>query len=280
MHNDHPSSPFNVDLTADKHIHTRLCRHAEGTMKDYVEAALRAGLRKITFLEHLEVNIHTRRQSWLTMDDFAEYFRRGRRLQKKYRSRIDIGLGVEAGYNSQAIESLQQSLARYPWDTIGLSYHFYPLGGLHYNMVGRNREHIAALKEKGLNKVAEDYFSGLIQALEYITCDTICHLDAVMRYVPAFQFTRSHLLLIDTLLQSMQAKGVALEVNTAGYTIRDHPHPCPQITKKAIRLSIPLVVGSDAHHPSQVGRYFDRLPDWFQSLPAQPESFLPPDYSL
>ncbi len=238
-------------------------------MKEYVEAALRSGLRKITFLEHLEVQIHTRCQSWLSTDDFAEYFRKGRQLQKEYRSRIDISLGVEAGYNSQAIESIQKNLARYPWDTIGLSYHFYPLSGLHYNMVGRNREHIAALKEKGLNKVAEDYFMGLIQALKEITCNTICHLDAVMRYVPAFQLTHSHWILIDTLLQSMQAKEVALEVNTAGYTMCGQPHPCPQITQKAVQLSIPLVVGSDAHHPSQVGRFFDRLPNWFQSLPAQ-----------
>ena len=272
-----PTSPPNVDLTADGHVHTRLCGHADGAMKEYVEAALRAGLRKITFLEHLEVNIHTRRKSWLTMDDFAEYFRRGRRLQKEYRSRIDIDLGVEAGYNPQAIESLQHSLARYPWDTIGLSYHFYPLAGLHYNMVGRNRDHIAALKAKGLNRVTEEYFSGLIQALEDIACDKICHFDAVMRHVPAFKFTSSHLLLIDTLLESMQAKGVALEVNTAGFTIRDHPHPCPQITKKAIRLSIPLVVGSDAHHPTQVGRFFDRLPDWFQSLRSRPDSLFLPD---
>ncbi len=263
-------NPFNIDLTADGHIHTRLCRHAEGAMEDYVKAAQRAGLRKITFLEHLEVNIHNQRQSWLTTDDFAEYFRQGRRLQEKYCGRMEIGLGVEAGYNPQAIESLQQSLARYSWDTIGLSYHFYSLAGLHYNMVGRNRNHITILKARGLGRVAEEYFRGLIQALEHITCDKICHLDAVMRYVPAFQFTRSHLVLIDTLLESMQAKGVALEVNTAGFTIRDQPHPCSQITKKAIQLSIPLVVGSDAHHPTQVGRFFDRLPDWFQSLLSRP----------
>ncbi|HHD56904.1 MAG TPA: histidinol-phosphatase HisJ family protein [Desulfobulbaceae bacterium] len=267
--------PFNVDLTADGHVHTRLCGHADGAMKDYVEASLRAGLRKITFLEHLEVNIDNRRKSWLSTDDFAEYFRRGRRLQKEYRGRIDIRLGVEAGYNPQAIESLQQSLARYPWDTIGLSYHFYSLAGLHYNMAGRNRDHIAALKAQGRTRVAEDYFKGLIQALENISCDTICHLDAVMRHDPTFTFTGSHLLLIDTLLESMQAKGVALEINTAGFTIRDHPHPCPQITQKAILLSIPLVVGSDAHHPTQVGRFFDQLPNWFQSLRLRSESLLP-----
>ena len=269
--------PFNVDLTVDGHVHTRLCGHADGTMKEYVEAALRTGLRKITFLEHLEVAIHTRRKSWLTTDDFADYFRRGRRLQKEYRSRINIGLGVEVGYNPQAIKPLQHHLARYPWDTIGLSYHFYSPAGLHYNMVSRNRDHIAALKARGLDRVAEDYFKGLIQALEEIPCDKICHLDAVLRHVPEFQFTDDHLDLIEMLLERMCVKGVALEINTAGFTIGDHPHPCPKITKKAIRLSIPLVVGSDAHHPTLVGRFFDRLPNWFQSLHSQPESLFQPD---
>ena len=258
--------PFNVDLTIDGHIHTRLCRHAEGAMEDYVKAALAAGLRQIIFLEHLEVNIHNHRQSWLDPDEFAEYFHQGRRLQKKYRGRLEIGLGVEAGYNPLAIEILEQSLGRYSWDTIGLSYHFYPLAGMHCNMAGRDRDHIAALQARGLDRVAEDYFSGLIQALEHIACDKICHLDAVMRHVPTFQLTSRHRDLIETLLKGMRRKGVALEVNTAGFAIRGQPHPCPQITKRAIQLSIPLVVGSDAHHPDQVGRFFERLPDWFQSL--------------
>lgn len=260
------SHPFSVDLAIDGHIHTRLCRHAEGAMEDYVKAALDAGLRKIIFLEHLEVDIHSRRQSWLDPDDFAEYFRQGRRLQKKYRGRLKIGIGVEAGYNPQAIEDLQHTLARYPWDTIGLSYHFYPLAGMHCNMAGRDQDHLAALQARGLDRVAEDYFRGLVQALDHITCDKICHLDAVMRHVPSFELNDRHLDLIETLLERMRTKGVALEVNTAGFAIRGQPHPCQQITKRAIQLSIPLVVGSDAHHPDQVGRFFECLPTWFQSL--------------
>ncbi len=269
--------PINVDLAIDGHIHTRLCRHAEGAMEDYVKAALDAGLRKIIFLEHLEVDIHSQQQSWLDPDDFAEYFRQGRRLQKKYRGRLKIGIGVEAGYNPQAIEDLQHTLARYPWDTIGLSYHFYPLAGMHYTMVGRNQEHIAALQARGLDRVAEDYFRGLIQALEHITCDKICHLDAVMRHVPAFQLNGRHLDLIETLLERMRTKGVALEVNTAGFAIGGQPHPCSRITKRAIQLAIPLIVGSDAHHPSQVGRFFERLPHWFQSMFSRSGSLFPPN---
>lgn len=258
------SHRFTVDLTADGHVHTRMCRHASGEMEDYVKAALVKGLRSITFLEHLEVKICTRHRTWLTADDFNEYFRQGTLLKKKYGSHIEILLGVEVGYNSEESDTINQLLITYPWESIGLSYHFFPLEHRHFNMVSRNPDHLTALEEIGFNSVAENYFMNLNNALDYIVCDKICHLDAILRYVPDFKLTNKHLLLIDTLLARMKKKGISLEINTSGYTIRDQPHPCAQIIKRALNLAIPLVVGSDAHHPWQVGRFFNLIPDWLR----------------
>ncbi|MCI5150441.1 MAG: hypothetical protein D3916_13830, partial [Candidatus Electrothrix sp. MAN1_4] len=51
---------------------------------------------------------------------------------------------------------------------------------------------------------------------------------------------------------------IALEVNTSGYELRPHPYPSFELIRKSQQLGIPLIIGSDAHKPEQVGRYFTR----------------------
>ena len=118
------SGNFILDTTVDGHVHTSLCHHAQGQMEEYVLSAIDRGLRKLIFLEHLEVGIEYFECTWLTEEDFAQYHAEGKRLQEKYRSRIEIGLGVEVGYNPRFQEKLLQLLAMHTWDRIGISYHF------------------------------------------------------------------------------------------------------------------------------------------------------------
>jgi len=59
---------------------------------------------------------------------------------------------------------------------------------------------------------------------------------------------------------------MALEVNTSGYRTKEQPYPSLAILQKAVARNIPLVAGSDAHRPEDVGRYFDRLPDLMKRL--------------
>ena len=139
------SRPLLVDLTADGHIHTRLCNHAFGEMEEYVRSALSLGLRQITFLEHLEVDIRYDHRTWLRDKDFQKYFRQGKQLATKYRNKIEVKLGVEVGLNLQSMDKLKRQLTLYPWDTVGLSYHFYNANGRHYNMVSRRQENLQVL---------------------------------------------------------------------------------------------------------------------------------------
>jgi len=239
-------------------------------MEEYVLAALARKLHRIIFLEHLEVAILSYHRTWLRPEDFDEYFRQGGRLQKKYRDHIDIRLGVEAGVNPDAMEELKQRLKAWPWDTIGLSYHFYRHNSCHYNMVSRKRLCLSTLMNIGINQVMEDYFKGLILGLRSLDCDKICHLDAVLRHAPGRHFSKKHWRQIDKLLQLMGKKGTALEINTSGLVIRNEPYPCRQIIDRAMALGIPLVAGSDAHHPDEVGRFFDKISTWCGKNPEPP----------
>ena len=231
---------------------------------EYVESAIALGLHEITFLEHLEVDIRYDYRTWLRDEDFDVFFHQGKSLADKYRDQILIKLGLEVGINLQAMDVIRQHLIRYPWDTIGLSYHFYPHNNRHYNMVSRRHENLTALAEIGQDLVTSDYFAGLIHGVRSLPCSVVCHLDAVLRHLPHRRFNRSHQHQIETLLALMKKKGTALEINTSGFAIRNEPYPCKKIIRSAIESKIPLVAGSDAHRPEDVGRFFDRLPAWLQ----------------
>jgi histidinol-phosphatase (PHP family) len=254
---------MDVDIYSDGHVHTHLCMHAGGTMEEYVQAAIGKGLRHMVFLEHLEEGIDYPERTWLTEEDFDHYFEEGNRLKHIYGDFIKIGLGVEAGYNPHWTEKILNRLSMRKWDRVGLSYHFYKLpgSGRHLNFLSQKQNNINAFIDHGASTLLSHYFSTLIEAVQIIPADVVCHLDAGLRHVPDLSLNDEHLDLIDKLLHQIKASGMALELNTSGYKTRNMPFPTFDLIEKAHNLGIPMVAGSDAHAPSQVARYFRRLSD-------------------
>jgi histidinol-phosphatase (PHP family) len=250
-----------IDQYSDGHVHTALCHHATGAMEDFVVAAIKANLRTISFLEHLEEGIDTSRVTWLTENDFDTYFREGKRLQERYENEIRIELGVEVGYNPDCTDTILQRLSTRKWDRIGLSYHFHNHTNAkqHLNLVSKRDTKLLQLKREEAIVIEEEYYSILLEAIQTIPATVLCHLDGVLRYYPLRQEIEPPWHLIEALLDAMKAFGIALEVNTSGIAIRGEVFPQKRILAMAMKKNIPLVAGSDAHKPEDVGYCFDKL---------------------
>lgn len=244
-----------LDLTIDGHVHTTLCRHAVGEMEDYVRVAGARGLKQLFFLEHLERGIDYFERTWLSEADFDDYFRRGRELREKYRGKLQVGLGVEVGYNPERREELLAALAARPWERIGISYHFMAVAGRHYNLVSRRSENLEVLGQLGVNKVLSAYFATLLEAVEVLPGHFVCHLDAVMRHHPEVRLKSGHYLQIEEILAAMVRRGMALEINASGLARRGQPYPAKEIIAEALRRGIALTAGSDSHRPEDVGGF-------------------------
>jgi histidinol-phosphatase (PHP family) len=257
-----------IDTSIDGHVHTKLCHHASGEMEEFVLAAVNKNLRKIVFLEHLEVGIDYFESTWLSENDFDIYHEEGKRLRDKYKNTIEIDLGIEVGYNPKYLNEIQRRLALHSWDQIGISYHFLETNSGHLNMVSSKQINIDRLDQYGVDKVIHRYYYDLHEAVEKLPGQVLCHIDAVLRHHPNVTFTPEHYELIDELLDAVARKKIAIEVNTSGYSTKNEPYPSVALLKKAIARNIPLVAGSDAHRPEDVGRYFDRLPDLLEKLTA------------
>lgn len=255
-----------ADTLLDSHIHTRLCGHASGEMEEYVEAAIHNGLKKIIFLEHMEEGIdHVQGKTWLSEDDFDEYFSEGQRLQSVYKGEIEIGLGVECGYNPDYCEQLNTRLAGRAWDQVGISCHFLKFEGMaqHLNMFSSKKENILLARKIGAEKILDRYFTTLTEAVQCLPGTMLCHLDGALRFLPEISLNESHYRLITKLLQAVRDKMLAVEINSSGFAIRQEQFPNRRILTIAKSYNIPFIFGSDAHKPSDVGRYFDTLNSLF-----------------
>jgi len=255
-----------IDTSSDGHVHTRLCHHAVGEMEEYARAALERGLAEIVFLEHLEEGIRYRQLNWLTEEDFDYYQAEGRRLQALYTGRIRIKLGVEVGYNPRVVAKIRERLAARHWDRIGISYHYMPLDDQDedLNMLTRVEDVIERARRYGTERILDKYFADLLDAVRLLPGTVLCHLDAALRYVGTPSLSEKQMTTVDTLLRLVKEKGMALEVNTSGLAIRGEAFPQMALLQKAVALGIPLVAGSDAHSPEQVGRFFQELPNVIQ----------------
>ena len=259
---------MSLDISSDCHVHTHLCRHAVGTMEEYVRAAIAKGFQRIVFQEHLEAGISYFERTWLRAEDFAFYFKEGKRLRALYSPAIEIGLGVEVGYNPDHTAQLLKLLSEHQWDQIGLSYHFCKIPGEkdHLNFLSKKKKNIQAFLSHDVSALLGHYFDTLIEAVAVIPANILCHLDAALRHIPGLELRVEHERQISRLLDQVKHRGMALEINTSGYETRDAPFPGFKIIRQAVARDIPLVAGSDAHSPEQVGRYFDRLRQDFEKL--------------
>ena len=258
---------MNIDTTSDNHVHTSFCGHARGSMEEYVQSALKNGLEKICFLEHMEEGIKTRRSTWLSEQDFDNYFSEGMRLQEKFKGRIQIRLGVEVGYNSRSLPVLLKRLKTRSWDWIGLSCHFLEQEGEdHLNLVSRKDTRVLSFSKPKAEEIISMYFNNLLEAVEHIPCNMICHLDAALRYHPNLSSFALPWQAIDTLLGRLEEKKIAVELNTSGFAIRGELFPRTAILKRILALKIPLVASSDSHTPETVGAHFGKLPGILNAL--------------
>ncbi len=255
--------PMNLDLLTDGHVHSRLCHHAVGEMEEYVLAACALGLKRLIFLEHFETGINYFETTWLTGADFEVYFATGRLLQQRYQGRIEIGLGVEVGYNPARLAETRAFLQQHSWDRIGLSYHFLGHEGRHLNLLSRKQENLAEFTTIGVAGIVTAYLEGLLQAVSELPATVLCHLDAVLRHHPRIAFSPDHDRQLEAILAAMAERGMALEINTSGFDHpRQAPYPAAWLIKQAMAQGVELVLGSDAHRPQEVGRHFARVPGY------------------
>jgi histidinol-phosphatase (PHP family) len=249
-------------LKADYHVHTPYCGHAHGKIVDYVEAAIEAGLHHIGFADHLGryyLSSSQRRHHWdwgMKERNVGRYIDELQELKHVYCRQIEIRIGMEIDYVEGAEDILEKALRPYSFDFLLGSIHCIPLFGW---------KHLSSYSRSNPWPVYQEYFRLCRTAVESGLFDSLAHPDFVWRYVrwPSMH-TEQIAAEMEKLTETAARFDRALEVNANAYLWSqlysvDDFDPLQEFLAMARRNAAPVSIGSDAHKPQFVAKWFEHL---------------------
>lgn len=235
----------------DLHTHHFRCGHADGTIRDYVEAGIAAGLQAIGISDHTPYFGEKEEQAFpgiaMGKSEIANYVEEVLELKKEYAGKIDVLLGIESDFFPEHFETYRKVLSNYPFDYIIGSVH--SVGGV--SIFNKNRW--KKLNEKQRIEVKEAYYRLIQDSARSGMFQVLGHIDAMKGNFPAFSEIPAERVLDET-LQVIAENGVAIEINTSGKTkLSGGWYPSDAILERAHHFGVDVTFGSDAHKPSRVG---------------------------
>lgn len=246
-------------MTADYHIHTRMCRHAEGEPREYVERAIVLGMDEMGFADHLPFlggwePRHDLTDDWaMPLDELDLYCATVQALAREYAGDVRVVLGVEADFIPETADDTAAVLEQYPFEYVIGSVHIVGdrFGFDHPEMAGR-------LEAYGIDRLHLESLELMRQAAETGLFDVAGHVDHAKKFGPPAD-AGAVAAAASAALRAVAAAGMRLEVNTGGLRKRvAETFPGAGLLAEAHALGIPLVLGSDAHRPEHVGWEFGR----------------------
>ncbi len=251
-------------LPPDYHTHNAMCHHADGTLEDYVQAAIAKGIAGFAFNDHFPQWYMPPGPPYDTycMDrmELSIYFQTARQLREKYKKQIPIKIGMEVDYTEctpDCKDVLKPELAIWPLDFIYGSVHVVTVDGEAWTV---DDEKYLSKWDKGQNdKYFEVYWQNVQSAIKSGLFDIIGHLDLPKKFAKKPEHPEKIAPLIEETIKLLAKRKVATEINTAGwYKPVAEQYPCKEILKQLADAGVGLVIGSDAHKPEFVGRDFPR----------------------
>src|SRR5215469_3034644 len=238
-----------MQLPADYHMHTPLCRHAVGEPVDYARRAVEIGLTEIGFTDHSPMQ-QDDFDNWRMSDgQLDEYVAKVRLAQKTF-PQLTIRLGLEVDYLPGQEDWIRKLAARHPWD--------YFIGSVHYVSDLWDIDNPAKLsewKKRDAFEVWSVYFDRLAQAARSRLFEIIGHADLPKKFgIRPAQDCRP---LYERFIAAAAEAGCAIELNTAGLRKECREiYPCVELLQLARVKNVPITFGSDAHAPGEVGMKF------------------------
>jgi len=247
----------------DCHIHTARCGHAEGTLEEYLAAGVERGISGMVITEHLALPGHLDPDHTLSMPacELDDYLVEIDFMRQRFPG-LDLITGLEADYLPGILHDTRASLdaARSrpdgPRFVLG-SVHF--IGDWVFDDPGRIHE----WEQHSVEAAWTDYFSLWCDAARCGLFDVMAHPDLVKKFGhrPSFDLGA----LYEEAAAAAADGGVLIEVSTAGLRKPvGELYPGHELLAAFHAAGVEATVGSDAHHPDEVGYRIERAYDAMQ----------------
>lgn len=236
----------------DNHIHSKFSTDSQMEAEEACVKAVGSGLKGLVFTDHVDYDYPDFDEDFYI--DFNQYFNFFKKLQSKWKEKLDIRIGVEIGYQPHVLDKIKILPEQYPFDFIINSVHIVdntdPYTGVFFRGKTQREAYERYLKEI------------LVSVSAYENYDIIGHIGYAARY-GNFEDKRlkyaDYSDIIDEILRLVISKGKGIELNTSGLrTDLNSPLPGYDVFKRYYELGGEIVtLGSDAHFTEHVAHSFD-----------------------
>lgn len=244
------------------------CFYCDGSnpMEDYIVEAIKLKMDGYGFSSHCPVPFVS---PWSMKEENLEmYLKTIDNLKEKYKNQIAIFKSFEIDYLPGIVGPKSDFFKSLNLD--------YTIGSVHYlnNKIDDTffciDGEVQAFKE-GLNTfyngdiraLVTAYFESIRQMVSEETPDIVGHLDKIKMHNVHFPFFNEkegwYQLEVEKTLQSIKKSNAIIEVNTRGLYKKNLGvlYPSKTILERIFELDIPILINSDAHHPSELTKGYD-----------------------
>jgi histidinol-phosphatase (PHP family) len=257
----------------DWHTHNELCRHAVGNIEEYIKRAIELNIGLLGISDHFpyeylkngsvlieEVPYH---EYAMKLSEIESYFSTIEKLKRKYTNEIQIRIAFEIDY----FRSQEEALNKYfknrikELDYILGSAHM--LHGISKLFVFDDKRFLGMYKEyESIDNIYLEYYHKLQSMItsEEFDFDILGHFDLPKKYNK--RPIDKDLVMNEALrtLELVKKKDLTIEINTGGLRKEvKEQYPSFEIVEKIYELDIPILLGSDAHHPNDLAYRFDKI---------------------
>lgn len=228
----------NVKITSNFHTHNYLCGHAEGTVADYAEEAVKHGYKILGVSDHFasHCDVDPPYITWDTLE--TEYFTQFDQANKLYKNKLTLLKSVEVAYyegNDDYYKRLGNKL-----DYVILGQHGYVSEGKRRNSFfdGTDEQNVIAYCRHSIKSLKTGFF------------DVFAHPDVIFYRNPAL--TRGITDAFDEMIKTAVASGVIVELNANGIRNARFSYPTDLLVNACLKYNARTIVSSDCHLPCEL----------------------------
>lgn len=246
------------------HTHSNYC-DGKAPLRDFVERAIELGFQSLGFSGHAPVPFEN--NFAIKQEQYQDYCNEVRSLQTEYHDKIQLFLGLEIDYIPGILDDFK------PLKEAGnLDYH---IGSVHlvnrqdqpdnlwFIDGGRQETYDEGLKrvfEGDIRKGVTAFFHQTNRMIETQKPTIVGHFDKIVMHNRGRYFDYEERWvqnLIGETIELIRECGCIAEINSRGLYKGRHTdfYPAQSTIKKMNDKQIPVMVGSDAHHPDDLDRF-------------------------
>lgn len=233
-------------MLANYHTHTMRCKHAESSEREYVETAIKEGIKILGFSDHAPQPYPAGYVSKIRMrmDELEDYTDTLIKLREEYRDQIQILIGYEVEYTEKYFEPLLKELRQYPLD--------YLIQGQHY--IKDEVDGFYAGRATDNENMLKAYVDFTIEGMKTGLFSYLAHPD-LLNFKGPDDVYRKHM---SKLIEAAIDLKLPLEINMYGY-FDNRWYPSDRFFKLAGEYKADVIIGCDAH-TLQVVKQVDNVP--------------------